>query len=226
MNINERLWETFSKLIKRVQEDHMACGAFGKGHDFYHALVVAQYATLIAEKTKFGFLGWIAGICHNVDHLYPGEDIRRIVWSYLETTDIMLSDDEKIWIVETVVHHSEPNHPADDALLQTLKDADQLGNLNQIAWIRMGQFRPGVPAVDPRFIGTSDPAATFKNPKAILDNIRCTLEWEKWLRLPKAKELGKPMFEQIRLLLKDTEHQFETLGLLPFPPELVVESAP
>ena len=68
-----------------------------------------------------------------------------------------------------------------------------------------------------------DPQATYPNPKSLLQNLKHTLEWEDWLRLPKAQELGKLMFDEIRRLVANIESQFETLGLLSFPDELVVE---
>lgn len=219
-----RLWEKFPVQVQLVQQDHITQKAFASGHNFYHALMVAQYALSIAEDERIGELAWIAGIIHNTDRLFPnlgprgvGEKVRK----YLERGFTGSSFDAD-WIVEAVLDHSKKNDPSDNQVTVTLKDADRLLNIGPYHWLGAAQFRWTILPVDPRFILTSDTTATFKDPKSILQDIKHTLEWESWLRLPKAQALGKPKFDAIRWYIAQIESQFDILGLLPFPEELVV----
>ncbi|MDO8564790.1 MAG: hypothetical protein Q7R88_02225 [bacterium] len=223
---DERLWQTFSRLVETVWADHAKRGALGGAHNPLHASMVAQYGVLISGSPWLRRCSFVAGICHNVDRIYREDKalVAKIVSGYLETASTLLSLRERILILKAVLEHSKKNDPNDNLVTVALKDADRLANLGPLHWIRAGQFRPNIPPVDPRFITDSDPTATFRDPKSVLQDIKNTLEWESWLRLPKAKELGKPMFDEIRRFIANVEQQFETLGLLPFPEELVVEN--
>lgn len=224
--MNVGLWRTFPKLIETVWADHEARGALGGAHNPLHAIFVAQYGVLISDAPWLQRCSFVAGICHNVDRIYREnkELVKHIVSGYLETTGILLSAHEKELILDAVLEHSKKNDPDDNPVTVVLKDADRLGNIGPLHWIRAGQFRPTIPPVDPRFITTSDPTATFRDPKSVLQDITNTLEWESWLRMPKAKELGKPMFDEIRRFIANIEHQFRILGLQPFPEELLAEA--
>ena len=219
---DSRYWERFPILTEKVRQDHIVHGVHGGSHDFYHALAVAQYALLIVEDTALASLAWVAGLCHNTDKMFPAEKVSAVVQDYLDTgTDFSL--DEKTLVRVAVLEHGKRNDPCDSLVTVALKDGDRLGNIGPLHWLRSAQFRPSILPVDPRYISSQDPTATFKNPKTILRDIEHTLEWEEWLRLPKAKQLGKPLFAEIRRFKATIQKQFETLGLLPFPSELVVE---
>ncbi len=220
--MNSCLWKSFPQLVQAVKADHVAHGAVGGGHDFYHALMVAQYAELIVPDQETATLGWVAGILHNTDRMYPKDEVIPVLSRHLQLVNSNIPSGN-IYILRAVLEHSKRNDPNDPPVTIALKDADRLGNIGSLHFLRCGQFRPNIPAVDPRFITTSDPKTTFRHPRSLLENLKHTLEWESWLRLPKAKELGKPMFDEIRRLIGNIESQFETLGLLPFPDELVVE---
>lgn len=220
---NVRLWERFPELTEAVRQDHIRQKAFGSGHDFYHALMVAQYGFLIAVGPDTAVLGWVAGLCHNTDRIFPKDQVEYIVRYYLDE-GTMFSSEVKELVLEAILEHSKKNDPKDNPVTVALKDADRLGNIGSLHWLRSAQFQPTIQVVDPRFISETDPTATFRNPKTLIHDIKETLLWESWLRLPKAKELGKPVFEEIRRFLKNIESQFETLGLYPFPQELIVEA--
>ncbi len=220
--MNLCLWKSFPGLVRAVKADYIARGAVGGGHDFYHALMVAQYAELIAEDPETATLGWITGLLHNTDRMYPKEKVIPVLTRHLQMVRLNIPSGH-LCILRAVLEHTKRNDPADSPLLMTLKDADRLANIGAWHFLRAAQFRPTILAVDPRFIVKQDPTATFKDPKSVLGDIEHTLEWESWLRLPKTQELGKPMFDEIRRLVANIESQFETLGLLSFPDELVVE---
>ncbi|PIQ69037.1 MAG: hypothetical protein COV91_00925 [Candidatus Taylorbacteria bacterium CG11_big_fil_rev_8_21_14_0_20_46_11] len=218
----KRLWERFPELTKAVLSDHIARGVYGGPHDFYHALMVAQYAELVAPDDDTAVLGWIAGLLHNVDRMYPKDEVHLVVSRLLTGVSHGISSGHFL-VLQAVLGHSKKNDPKDDIVLVTLKDADRLGNIGWWHWLRAAQFRPNILPIDPRFVTSADPTdLDFRNPKTVLQDIRNTLEWEDWLRLPKAKKLGKPMFDAIRQLLSQLELQLSIVGLLPFPEELVV----
>lgn len=219
---NTRLWERFPQLVRAVQEDHIARRAFG-GHDFYHALVAGQYSQRIAPDEDTAILAWVAGIIHNTDRMYPKDEVIPALTKFLNLVDTGIPSGN-LFILRAVLEHSKKNDPGDIPVTVTLKDADRLTNLGVVMhWLRAAQFRPNIPPFDPRYITVQDPTATFKNPKTILRDIEHTLEWETWLRLPRAKELGKPLFDEIRWLRCSIVERLTLLGLYPFPPELVVE---
>ena len=119
-------------------------------------------------------------------------------------------------MVEAVLNHPKLNDSADNLITITLKDADRLANLGPNAYIRSGQLYHYLPAYDPRYIKNPNPAATFSDPKTVLHDIRCALEWEQWLRLPRAKEIGKKYFDHLRAYLNDFEKQIHEAGLVSF----------
>lgn len=209
------LWELFPELVEMVRQDHTQRGVAGGGHDFLHALMVAQYGKLIAKNKRIGVLVWVAGICHNTDHLFPLLEIKGRLDSYLEITD--LSAEEKWLVIEAVIEHSKLNDPRDNPVTIALKDADRLANIGPNVFIRSGQFRPQLPTYDPFYVLTLDPESTFQGPMSCLDDIKHCLEWEQWLRLPKAKELAIPYFKQLRIFIKGFARQLKEVDLLPYP---------
>lgn len=221
----QRLWKKFPDLTEKIKQDHIAQKVFGGGHDFYHALTVAQYASLISETEHVGILSWVAGMCHNTDRMFPKEEVRGRILEYLESADIIdaFNDREKTLVLEAVLDHGKRNDLKDNPVTVALKDADRLGNVGQLHWLRSAQFRPHIVAVDPRFILETDSEATFKDPRTIVHDIKETLVWESWLRLPKARALGKPMFEASRRFIEDIAASYQEIDLYPMPPELIVE---
>lgn len=215
--VNKPLWEVFPHLNVAVRKDHERMGATGGAHDFVHALMVAQYAVKIAENDHTGKLAWIAGLCHNTDRLFPEDAVERIIQVYMNLSDIGFVDDEKALIVEAVLEHHKLNNDNDNPVTITVKDADRLANVSALLLVRAGQFYPNLPAFDPRFLIKPDPMATYREPKTVLHDIRCALEWEPWLRLPKAKELGKPRFTLLKRFIDDVQFQMKETGLLSFP---------
>ncbi len=213
-----QLWNSFPELVVIIQKDHKRQQplSFG-GHDFGHALGVAQYAAMIAEDEKTGTLGWVAGLCHNTDRIFPGssdEEIEKKIREYLNATSF--EDREKSLIVEAVLEHPKKNDPNDNPVTIILKDADRLDNLGALVCLRSAQLYHNMPAVDYIHL-FSDPNATFKNPGSVAKDIAHLLEWEPWLRLPKAKILAAPKFAFLKSFLQEIEHELREKGLYPYP---------
>ena len=226
-------WKLYEKRYSRLVEDvrftHIGQGKFGGGHDFTHALMVARYAVLIAEDPDTGRLAWIAAICHNADRIYPDLDVDQItsyLYDCLLVTD--LDEEEKRLVVEAVLEHHNLNKPEDSPALVVLKDADRLANIGPNLFIRSGQHYHMLPAYDPRYVAHSDPEATYKNPKTVLHDVMCSLEWEPWLRTPKAQAIAALYFEFFRKFKRFFEHQMREVGFVddegnttyPFPKDL------
>ncbi len=214
------LWTRYPNLVEAVRQDHINQGATGGAHDFVHAMMVAQYAAMIAEDERTGELAWIAAICHNTDRLFPDEDdegVSRRVVRYLVNgvPDITVSNGETM--MEAVLTHHKLNDDADNPVTVTLKDADRLANIGPNLIIRAGQHYHELPAFDPQYLVEPDPEATYRNPKTVLHDILCALEWEPWLRLPKAQGLAKPYFDFLREFHRLFSVQMEELELVPYP---------
>lgn len=218
----EKLWEKFPILCEMVRRDHRQKGvAVGGPHDFTHALMVAQYAFIIAKDTavkRIGELAWIAGICHNTDRLFPVSDdqIAEKVREYLTGTDLDDFIDQE-QVVEAVLKHSRPNETNDNTITIALKDADRLANIGPNWYLRMAQYAPRLPVCDPRYFDTADPEATYRNCRTLFHQFRCVLEWEGWLRMPKAKEMAKPWFDAMRQFMAGLEDQLKEVRLVPYP---------
>lgn len=221
--MRKNLLTIFPALAQAACVDYISQGVHGGAHDFYHALTVAQYAALIAPTERMARFGWCAGLLHEHPHrLYSEEQGAHLVRERLAKHSALPSRAQSD-ILQAVLAHSGKDTPQESPLLVVLKDADQLANLGAWHWLRAAQFRPNIPAVDPRYVARQDPLATFKNPRSVLRDIESTLEWETWLRLPKAKELAAPLFEEIRWLKRRLEERLVILGLVPFPAGLAVE---
>lgn len=221
------LWEIYWVLVDMVRDDHRKQGAlFGTGHGFDHAMVVAQYCTLIAppELVK---ASWVAAICHNTDHLWPqatDAEIEQTTRDYLGCgTDLPLA--ERVQILEAVLQHSKPPSPDENPVTVILKDADKLGNLGVQVLVRSGQFWPNLPMIDLRYLDPSQrpPGTTFQKPGSIWWDMQGVLEWEgdfkgiPWIRTEKARELAKPLFAEIRRITEGLVQPYRDLGLLPYP---------
>lgn len=159
----------------------------------------------------------IAGMCHNTDRIFPTAQVEKKVRRYICFPEIDFADVERDFIVEAVMEHDKLNNSNDNPVTITLKDADRLANVSALLLVRAGQFYHNLPAMDPRYILEPDPAATYRDPKTVLHDIRCALEWEPWLRLQKARQLGKPRFALLRSFIDDVQFQIQETGLLSFP---------
>lgn len=218
--INRKLWLEFPELVKAVQRDHKELNVLFNGpHSFLHALTVAQFGWLIAEDENIAIAAWVAGLGHDRHrHCKNQIEVNKKLDYYLTLTGLATGVNQMI--KQAILSHDDKSRgPADNPVTVALKDADCLGNIGPSHWLRSGQFRPDIPVFDPIYF-LSDPEATFKDPRSICRDIMHTLEWEGWLRLPKAKELGKPDFDACRWLLETIEKRHADLGLFPLPDEL------
>lgn len=219
----------YAILVERVRQDHINHGKFGGGHDFTHALMVARYAVLIDDEVDIGLMAWAAAICHNTDRIWPDLDhkgIEQVVRGYLIPTGF--TEETRGSIVKAVLEHHDLNKPEDSPVTVVLKDADRLANIGPNLFIRSGQHYHDLPAYDPRFVAEPDPRANYKNPMTVFHDVMCSLEWEPWLRTPKAIELAKPYFDFFRQLKEMFVRQMVEVGFLdeegnptyPFPEDL------
>lgn len=236
----KRIWDTFPSLtraVKRSHDEQQTKTGFEMfyGHDFDHALRVADYAMKIVEDPRVGALAGAAGLCHNADRILQ---IQAGVGAYGEIDDNLVTKYVNEWldaepvgtfslqerntILQSVLSHSKPNDITDGDVLIALKDADRLTNIDSDILIREGQYHgDALKVVDP-FKLLSDPNATYRNSGSVLRHIQEFLDWEKeggfvGIRLPKARIIAQPRFDFLRLYLKTVIDQRKEAGLIPYP---------
>lgn len=224
----ESLIKKYTDLVAMVMRDHEKVGAAMHGHDFEHALMVANYGLRIAEDKHTAELAWIAGLCHNTDHLiergFFRPDIRRGKKSdalirtrlaqYLSHTK--LNDADKHAITNAVLEHRKKNDPHDTKLTMILKDADRLANVGALPCLRSARDMAHLPTVDYVHL-FHHPRATYRQPDSVAKDIWYSTEWEPWIRMPKAKQIAKKRFAFLKYFLKDLEDQLKESGLRPYP---------
>jgi len=206
--------------MRKVKADHVkAIDAVG-GHDFLHAVMVAEYAEVIEPNPVMAGMGWLAGMCHNTDCLFPrmsDQEIKdHIIGNYFSGFALKKGSMEQI--VVAVLEHSKKNSDSDGLVTVVLKDADRLANIGPPLMIRSGQRYSKLPCFDPRWILEDDPKSSYRNPRTVLRDVKSSLEWKDgWLRLPKAREIAEKYFVLLQeyVELMDTQIQETNLDQLP-----------
>lgn len=127
-----------------------------------------------------------------------------------------LSDSDKHLIIEAVLAHRKLNDRSDNKVTVALKDADRLANVGALLCLRSAKDFEHLPVIDYIHL-FNHPSATYRHPESVGKDISYSLEWEKWLRLPKAKKLGAKRFAFLRSFLKDIEAQLKESRLEPYP---------
>lgn len=210
------MYERYPKFVATVAEDHQK-GQNEQGHGYLHAQTVAGYAYQIAEDQRVAELAWMAGLMHNTDRLFKDAGdivIAATLLDYCTNTDLMISSDEEQLVIEAVIEHSKKNNTVDNPVTIALKDADRLANAGTAMLIRIGQFRPDIPVINLKYVFKRDPASTYREPRSQLECMRDILEWESWLRLAKAQELGKQKFAYIRASIENMIDELRSVELL------------
>lgn len=213
------LFRKHAALVAAVKQDHVDNGAVGKGHDFLHAVRVANVAYEIAftETLHRRALewAWICGILHNTDHLFGEKAVRVNLERYLALTELLPG--EIAAIMHAVENHSKKNSPEVPPLLQFLMDADKVVCLEADVIVRAGQFMCHLPMFDPRYVNTPDPEATYRNPKTVLRDIEGVLEWvddpNKWFFTQTARRMAQERGALIRIFVNTLKQQIRDAGL-------------
>ncbi len=224
----EKLIKKYTELLTAVIRDHEKVKASESGHDFEHALMVANYCVRIADDARTAELAWVAGICHNTDHLierglFPrhlrkkrklNALVREKLLQYLRYTAFNKND--KRLVFEAVAEHRKRNDLRDNQITVTLKDADRLANVGALLCLRSAKELEHLPVLDYIHL-FHHPSATYRHPESVVKDISYSLEWKKWLRLPKAKKIGAKRFAFLKTFLQDIENQLKESRLRPYP---------
>lgn len=232
-----KIWEIYPSLTRAAKWAHDEVGLNNGGHDFDHALRVAQMAFVVAsdQDMEWARLAGVAGLLHNNDRILErklrlkSENISRVDdEAVVKMTQEMLresglfSEDERRLIVEAVINHgSKPNHPDDHLVSVALADADRLINMEPDVIIRSGQHHANIPVLDPIYIEAT-PGANYRDPKTVAWDIANCITWASdsgpyILRLPKARELGQERAAYLREFIATLKRQRADLGLMPYP---------
>lgn len=226
----KNIWEIYPKLTEAVRRDHIALDMKTTGHSFDHTLQVAQCAVFIAEDEQVGKLAGAAGLCHNADRLFQKqlgvgkkdihkEKIITMVRGWLDKSG-EFNGDESARIVKAVLGHSGPNLSDGDGVLIALQDADRITCSMADTLMGAAQFWSELPVIDPKWL-THDPTAhSYKNPKSVLKNQECRLDWIDpaspfCVRLPKAKVMMERRIGVVQFYIREIEEQRMEIGLWP-----------
>jgi len=227
----KNVWEIYPKLTGLVRQDHIEFGMVGTGHDFDHALQVAQCALFIAEDEDVGRLAGAAGLCHNADRLLqkklgvgkngvPDESVIAMVRGWLWASGELHSSYEVARDISAVLWHSGPNLPNGDDVLVALQDADRISC--SMADVVMGatQFWAELPTIDPKRLVYDVTADPYRNPKSVLKNLECWYDWidpasNFCVRLPRAKTIMIQHVAFLKAYIEEIKTQRTEIGLWP-----------
>lgn len=218
----EELLLRYGPLITAVRADHREQGAIGGGHDFFHALRVAGRVLNFVEDPIIAELAWVAAICHNTDRIY-GDVFKEMALSRYKEIFLDVFPEAKWGFIEDAIHkHSGPNDVDDSPVLIALQDADRIVNLEPDLPMRSGAHYHRLPVANPRFIRECDPEATYRDPKTVLHDVKCSLDWVAEegpvaIRTPKAREIALPLAEHFRRGVELLAECVADAGLDPYP---------
>ncbi|MBI1975283.1 MAG: hypothetical protein HYS57_02905 [Parcubacteria group bacterium] len=204
------------------------------GHEIDHPRRMCVIAEKIVGPDVDLFLLKTAIWFHNLDRsVYPytgvnpkyfanGSYVPWIIWYYLgkELPWVLPNpevDSVIMRIADAIECHSRPNEPDDSTLTIYLKDCDRLDRMGAIGLFDIIHYSidrnfPLYTAAD--FIHQLQSTAEDQL-KSVVNNVRRILEWERWLRVPKAKELAAPGCTFLRSFLTKLEWELQDLGILP-----------
>lgn len=236
-----KIWNLFPGLARVVKEAHERVGLTNGGHDFDHALRVAQMALRVAwpEDQEFAKLAGASGLLHNNDRILErelrlkSENISRVEdVAVVAMTQVMLSgvggfsEEDGRLIIEAVVNHgSKPNSFDDHLVSVALADADRLINMEPDVIIRSAQHHADILSLDPVYIEAS-PGANYRDPKTVAWDVANCITWSAEtgpyiVRLPLARELAQERASYLREFLAMVKRMRADLGLYPdYPTEI------
>jgi hypothetical protein len=209
----------FSDFYAAVKEIHDKAERPHRGHGLDHDVTVAQMTQLLVEPGHFAEMAWCAAMLHSVDRTLlrdkrqfaRAEHIIRVTLEKLPHKHF--TPGEQFLIFEAAVRHGEKNQDDQSSLQQILMDADRLTNLQMLVIIRSGQFCADIPAVELEYIGMFNPKTQYDSPMNALDDLRHCLEWRDWFRVPKAKEMGNQLCDELARYIARCEETYHVLGL-------------
>ncbi|OGN07917.1 MAG: hypothetical protein A3C61_03325 [Candidatus Yanofskybacteria bacterium RIFCSPHIGHO2_02_FULL_39_10] len=232
-----KIWELYPDLARAVKRAHGEVGLNNGGHDFDHALRVAQMAIVVAyehDKQMVVFAG-VAGLLHNNDRILermlklrsenvssiPDIEVVALTARFLsENTGITVVESKPI--IDAVINHgSKPNALGDHIITIALADADRLINMEPDVIIRAGQHHADIPALDPVYIEET-PGANYRDPKTVIWDVANCITWASdagpyILRLPLSRKLGQERAAYLREFVDTLRRQRKDLGLVPYP---------
>lgn len=223
------LLNKYCKFFDIVRTEHEKRG-MASGHDFDHAVSVANLAAIFCESLELKEFAWVAGLCHNADRIIAidrqtprrdiaKEDVAVLVREWLKSTDLLLSVPR---IVEAVQEHGEPNNPNDDKIIVALKDADRVVNARLDVVIRSGQFRSNLPVFDPILL-LNDTRGKYNSRLTIVADLMDCLDWGNLedarfgVRTAGAKKMIVERVALLKQFLEMIVEQRREEGLVPYP---------
>ena len=200
------------------------------GHDFDHALAVANLAGKFCEGPELVNLAWLAGLCHNADRIIaidrgmgrrevPDEAVEQLVRGWLEDA---LIGWRKSAAIHAVLDHGKPNDPNDTAVTIALKDADRVVNARLDVVIRSGQFHADLPVLEPTLL-INDTRGKYNARLTVVADLLDCLDWGNLndqrfgVRTSGARAMITARVKRLREFLEAIVEQREEEGLVPYP---------
>ncbi len=206
----------FTALYEAVKNMHEASPWQHRGHGLDHDVAVAQMAVLIAPTPRLADMGWVAALIHSTDRLVEVGRCQAQLREYLSLLPMNFFDDEEVEeIYLAVLEHSEKSPLHRSPTQEILQDADKLINLQAIVFIRSGQFRSKIPAIEFLYVEKTNPASTYHAPKSVLDGCRISIyEYPQLINTQKGKELASVYVERFRQYEQQILEDHQLLGLV------------
>lgn len=217
MRTFEEYRNLFPDLYNEVKRIHGESARPHRGHGFAdHNLPVALMATRIAPDLRTADKAYVAGMLHSLDR-WVEKGQMGFVTSIYRCLELLptgyFTSQETEEILDAIVKHDRKNEDDDSLTLQVLKDADRLINLEPVHIIRAAQWYHEIPAIEIEHLGELNPASVWGKACNVIDNLRFTLEWISWLRIPKAKERGEELRTELEAFIVSCERIYHELGL-------------
>jgi HD superfamily phosphodiesterase len=188
------------------------------GHDIWHIQRMIAIAKKISDPKEVDqFLLQIAIYFHNIDrttyfNFKCSEERNKFIRNAL--LKIGLEEDEIKIIIEAVEKHNKLNEESDTPLLRDLKDIDRL-DVGAIGILRIGAFRGrNLPIMVPGDFFKVKRSTKETNIESLMHDLQRCLEWEKMLRNPRAKKLGKRRFSFMRKFQEEVKRELKEIGLI------------
>lgn len=206
---------TFAELYTSVKHAHKQSSNQHYGHGFDHDTAVAQMAALIAPSEKIAKMGWVAGIIHSTDHIVKESECAATLRDFLAKLPAELcTQDEIEEIYLAALEHAEKIPAHRSPTQEVVQDADKLVNMQAALLIRVGQFRPGTPALELTYLDTINPESTYHAPKSVFDNIRIVAaEYPPLLHTEKGKKLASIYAQRLQAYERHILEDYQLLGL-------------
>jgi hypothetical protein len=218
--------DRFHGLYTSVKAGHANAPVKNGAHGLDHDVTVAMLAVRIAPDERTADKAFCAALLHSTDRQFgrwstheEKEQIARatadaMVQHLEKLPDEFFSDEEDAEIFQAAFRHAELNQDDQSTTQHVLMDADRLANLQMAVILRAAQHQHHRPALELKWLGSVNPASTYREPCSAMDDLWWNLhEYLPQMRMPKAIELAGVYASRIRAYMDAVKADYDELGL-------------